>query len=328
MKETRASILLIFSLILFVVSLVILTTWGYNRYYNAPIIITQPSPTLKNSSAPADGPAKATRDSLENIYSATINRLGSKIDTSIMYADSLRIPMNNQVAEYAKLRNEVVELLKEKNGTADLELAKEKIAALQIKVKDLLGKYDMVESENKRLLGLLKQVAATKSSQVAGNTSPVIPASYDTSPSENSSGRATTPVVNTRFFSAYDMHLTAYTVTDNKEIETAQAYQTDKFIGSFIVKNPNPTANSIEMVVVITRPDGRVIQKSTWESGTFELVDGSKQIYSMKLRFDYTKGEPKKLLFSVAADDFPSGTYTMHVYHNGALLGKTSKILR
>lgn len=275
-----------------------------------------------------DAAARATRDSLEKVYTATINRLGGKLDTSIMYADSLRIPMNNQVAEYAKLRNEVIDLLKEKNGTADLDLAKEKISELQTKVKELLGKYDMVESENKRLMTLLKQIAAAKSSSSSIGSSAVIPASYDTSPAENPSTPASTsPVVNTGFFSAYDLHLSAYTVTDNKEIETVQAYQTDKFIGSFVVKNPNPNSNSIEMVVVISRPDGSVIQKSTWESGTFELVDGSKKVYSMKVRFDYTKGEPKKLLFSIGADDFPPGTYTMHVYHNGALLGKTSKVL-
>lgn len=90
----------------------------------------------------------------------------------------------------------------------------------------------------------------------------------------------------------------AIMVTDNKELETYQAIQTDKFVGSFIVKNSKAVNNVAELFIVISQPDGQVLQKSTWESGTFETLNGRK-VYSCKLRFDYTKGEPKNY-FSIS----------------------------
>ncbi|MCW5915954.1 MAG: hypothetical protein KIS82_01265 [Ferruginibacter sp.] len=329
MKETRASILLFLSLILFIFSLVILSFWGYQKFFldsgNAQnkgkgVIEMQPVQII-------DSAAIARRDSLEALYNTAISRLGSKLDSSIMFADSLRIPMNAQLEEYAKLKREVSDLLKEKNGNNDLELAKQKIAELQSKVRDLLGKYDMVEAENKRLVAIIEQLKPENKPPVhQPETAPaIIPTSFDTNNTE--------PVKAPKppkfgFFAAYDLRLSAWTVTDNKEIETYKAFQADKFIGSFIVNNPNPpVSNNIEMLIVFTAPDGHVIQKSEWESGTFETVNGTKKVYSLKLNFDYTKGEPKKLLFTLAASDFKPGTYTMQVFQNGAQLGKTTRIL-
>jgi hypothetical protein len=79
-------------------------------------------------------------------------------------------------------------------------------------------------------------------------------------------------------------------------------------------------------VVVVLQPDGQVLQKSAWESGTFETRDG-KKIYSCKLRCDALQGEAKQLNFSLSADSYQKGNYTMHIYHNGVLIGRASKIL-
>jgi len=328
MKETRASILLFLSLMLFIFSLAILSFWGYHRYFKtADPAQSKISPVSKPAGEIIDPNVIAKRDSLENAYNETINRLGKKIDSSISYADSLRIPMNAQIEEYARLKKEVKELLNEKNRLQDLDLAKAKIEELQIKVNDLLAKYDMVVAENKRLVSVITEInEKQEADQVSVANVPVTQTSFDS----NSAAEPPRPVRQSGlgFYSAYDLHLSAWTITDNKELETYKAYQADKFIGSFIVKNPNPpSSNNIEMLVVITAPDGHVIQKSPWESGTFETADGKNMIYSMKINFDYTKGEPKKLLFTLKADDFIPGTYTMQIFHNGAQLGKTTRVL-
>lgn len=329
MKETRASILLFLSLLLFIFSLVILAFWGYQRYFltveNTQITGSHLSKMQPVYTRP-DSASIIRRDSLENVYAQTISSLGNKLDSSIMYADSLRIPMNAQIEEYARLKKEVVDLLKEKNGNNDLEIAKQKIAELQLRVKDLLGKYDMVEAENKRLVGIIEQLKPpAKTAPVSETASAIVPASIGSDIPE--APKMVKPQ-KFGFFAVYDLRLSAWTVTDNKEIETFKAFQADKFIGSFIVNNPNPpVTNNIEMMVVITAPDGHVIQKSTWESGTFEMQNGTNKVYSMKLNFDYTKGEPKKLLFSLSSNDFQPGAYTLQIFHNGSQLAKTTRIL-
>ena len=55
--------------------------------------------------------------------------------------------------------------------------------------------------------------------------------------------------------------------------------------------------------------------------------DGRKT-FTQKLRFEYLKGEPKRLLFSLNADTYQKGNYNMQVYHNGLMIGKTSRTLK
>ena len=51
------------------------------------------------------------------------------------------------------------------------------------------------------------------------------------------------------------------------------------------------------------------------------------KIYSSKMRFDYSKGEIKKLNFSLSSDKYMKGNYILQIYHNGVLIGKLSKSL-
>nr|MBP7109608.1 hypothetical protein [Chitinophagaceae bacterium] len=52
-----------------------------------------------------------------------------------------------------------------------------------------------------------------------------------------------------------------------------------------------------------------------------------KKSYTRKVRFDYERGENKKLLFSLNADDYMKGNYKLQVYHNGYMIGQTNKVL-
>lgn len=80
-------------------------------------------------------------------------------------------------------------------------------------------------------------------------------------------------------------------------------------------------------MVVILQPNGKVLQNSTWETGVFYTREG-KQLYSNKLRFDHQAGENKKLQFAISADKFLPGKYLVQLYHNGAMIGKTQKLLQ
>ena len=65
---------------------------------------------------------------------------------------------------------------------------------------------------------------------------------------------------------------------------------------------------------------------SGWESGAFNTSDGRK-IYSNKFAFTYSRGEDKKLQFTINAGSLEKGTYTMEVYYNGVIIGRTVKTL-
>jgi len=307
-------------------SFVILCTWGYNEYYRAKDsgkmtrVVKGDSATIAKAARDA---ANATRDSLQKIFFATIQNLDKRFDSTMNFADSLQIPLNQRLTEFFKLKTEISEILANRNNDADLGIARQKISELQKKVNELAGRNNEVEQENRRLYAMLKQLSAEKSpDETARSVSFENKAvnKVDTKPSPEKSS------VTENSFQAYDLRLSAVMVTDNKELETFQAIQTNKFIGSFIVKNSNAINNVAELFIIISQPDGQVLQKSTWESGTFETMEGRK-VYSCKLRFDYTKGEPKKLLFSISSEKFVKGNYTMQVYYNGSLIGRIYKTL-
>ena len=82
----------------------------------------------------------------------------------------------------------------------------------------------------------------------------------------------------------------------------------------------------LEMLVVVLQPDGRVLKNSEWDAGSFNTQEG-KKLYSYKLNFTYARGEPKRLNFSLRADRYQKGNYTMQLYYNGLMIGKAVKTL-
>lgn len=336
MKDNKASsLLLLVSLVLFLMSFVILCTWGYNAYYrpkHEKRTVTLEKDTAAIARTTRDI-ANATRDSLRKIYDLTILNLSRHFDSSLRFSDSVAIPLSKKLDDFFKLKDEVDILLKSKNNDADLAVAKSKIEELQHKVEDLTGRNIEVEQENKRLAAMLKQLQLTVQENRNNNSGSAQPANNNKAiPAvavENANNRTTAaekPATPENVFQVYDLRLSAMMETDNKELETYQAIETDKFIGSFIVKSSTTINNFAEMVIVIQQPDGKVLQKSSWESGTFEAPEGRK-VYSLKMRFDYSRGEPKKLLFTIPGDKFEKGNYSMLVYYNGKLVGKMNKTL-
>ena len=115
-------------------------------------------------------------------------------------------------------------------------------------------------------------------------------------------------------------------VRASKETETAQAKKADKFVISFVVQNNINDYNSAEVYVVVKQPDDQVLQNPVWESGSMASRNGQKE-YTRKVKFEYNKGEAKKLLFSLDPDSYQKGNYTVQLYHNGSMIGQTIKTL-
>ena len=99
-------------------------------------------------------------------------------------------------------------------------------------------------------------------------------------------------------------------------------------IAGILQKNPasSPDILVARQKIVILQPDGKVMKRSSWESGSFDTKDGRK-VYSQKLTLDFNKTESKHLNFSIAADEYQKGSYVFQLYHNGKIIASTSKRL-
>jgi len=248
--------------------------------------------------------------------------------------------VTNRAQEINNLKTEIAALTKPKQNDADLKLARQKIEELEQRVNKLVEKNGTVEQENKELYAMLKRLSAERrDNEQKVNPMPVV---FKNSvreadpltglvPSEKKPTVASTPATvvatSNASFVMEEIRLLAITITDNnKEVETTQAYQADQLVGNFTVKGSNAQNGTGEIIIVVTQPDGRILQKSTWETGTFQSPEG-KKVYSCRLRFDYGRGETKRLSFVLQPQAFLKGNYVMQVYNRGVLIGKFVKSL-
>jgi regulator of replication initiation timing len=312
MRDTKSLLLLLVSLLLVVVSFILIWTWGYSYYKNSANTKTELKPVAADRALMVN----RLKDSLQKEFSATLQELDLQLSTTVMQTDSLKTELDTKLAEFYRLRNEIAAILKNRNTGNNFSVARQKITELQTRVADLKEKNQDVEKENKKLDEALTQLGNTEKANgknikngnaVKDNTadrpSPVYPV-----------------------FTASDLRLAAVMNAGEKETETAVAEKTDKLEGSFTVVNFNSQFTNAEMIVVVLGPGGRVLKNSAWDSGTFNTAEG-KKVYSYKFNFPYTMGEAKRLLFTLKPAGITRGNYTMEVYHNGILIGKTVKTL-
>jgi peptidoglycan hydrolase-like protein with peptidoglycan-binding domain len=212
MTENKYDTLLKISFAMLAISAVMLCISGYNIYFR------RGAPAVQTASASA---IRTERDSLQQIYSATIKKLDEAFSASWSSADTLSQNLDVKLEEFNKLRNEITTILKDQSPDADLGSAKEKILELQIRVNALRLKNTDVESENKRLQVLLDQLTAGRQEGIAGAS---VPGARQAT--EKSAG----PVITT------GMHLAAIATTNNKETETNAADEAEKIVGSFSLK--------------------------------------------------------------------------------------------
>lgn len=164
---------------------------------------------------------------------------------------------------------------------------------------------------------------------------PTVPVTDQSNNTATQSGSKPVKVVKTKeagssnaaFFTLSEMNISGLYLDDNKYVETDLANQTSKFSGSFVLKNNRSVIKYGDIHIVISRPDGKLLQSSTWDAGTFETSAG-RRIYSTKVKYDCDIGESKKINFSISADQYPKGNYSFDFYQNGYIIGKTAKSLQ
>jgi regulator of replication initiation timing len=312
MKDTKSLLLLLVSLLLVLVSFVLIATWGYSFYSKKGVSKSSAAQIAIDSASIAN----KVSDSLQKIYSATLQNLGVQLDSTLTNSDSLKNVLDTKLAEFYRLRNEIASILARKDANSNYAVARQKIGELQGKLEDLKEKNQTVDNENKKLTSILSEI---------NQKEPAPEKNYRPGSAEKSSNPdQANPVFSA--FTASDMRLNAVARTGDGEAETVFAGKAEKLNGAFTVTNFNSQLTNAEMMVVVIKPDGMVLKGSGWESGTFSTPNGRK-VYSYKFNFAYTRGDAKRLAFTLRSGTLTPGNYTMELYHNGLMIGKMLKTL-
>lgn len=301
--------LLLLSMSLLLLAFVILFIWGF-IYYRKTAVAVPAAVEIKNEISPA---ARYTRDSIQQIYTATLQNLNAALDSTKVNSDAVQVSMEAKMKEFYVLKAEIDLLLANSQSAPVVAEARKKMQQLQLRLQDWRNKYTDITEENKRLSSLLAQMADTKKSSSATPDNPV-----------NENTIITRPVNYTAALSVSDLQLKA--MMEDRKQETFQALQTDQLQGSFNVKGNGASAGYDEIYIVLQQPDGKVLTQSAWDSGSFETRSGRK-MYSYKLRYDNEQGQNKRLKFIIEADRYQKGIYTMEIYHKTILLARTTKSL-
>lgn len=307
MKDIRSSLLVMLS-----VGLV--ATWAYHLFDKAGYSKKRKEIFVKDSMAVAQG----VQDSLQKIYSLTINDLDAQLDSSKSKEGLLKGELSNKLSEIYRLRSEIAAILKKNNARkSDIDLARRKAIELQILVNDLQSRNSTIEEEKQQITAMLDKVNVQVKSLETTNQH-----------LDQQNKVLTEKVTQASAFFASDVILSPVAVKNDREQETSSAKKTSKLVVSFAVQNNIAGYDNAEVFVVITQPDGSLLTNDVWESAsTIDTKEEGKKRYTRKVKFEYQKGERKSLSFSINADEYQKGAYTLQLYHNGYMIGKSVKVL-
>ena len=287
-------------------------TWVYHFYDKSQY--SKQTPQILADSITV---SEATRDTLESMYSA-VNR----IDTVTISNDSLSIALKGELGEKIReirsLKNQVATILKKKQlNNADMKEARSLIRDLQQKIAAVQVQNDSLINEKGKLSQILDEL---------GKEMAVMQLNMQRVTNENKEMARTLSEAST--FVASELRLVAMNLrAEEKEEETNSVKKADKFVVSFVVQNYINDVPGAELVIAIKEPTGRIMIGEGWNAGTFDTRAEGRKEFTRKVRFEYTKGEQKRIIFSIDTEKFQKGIYRMLVYHNGVMIGETSWML-
>lgn len=305
------------SLLLVLLSGGLVATWVYHFYDKSA---SRVSPELTAGTTPADslGVTQTIRDSLEKTYTATISQLDNRLGAVSSRSDSLQAQLQLKVQEINRLKREVSNVLQNPRSTrAELEQARIKMKELEDLVQSLRDEKNALQTEKERLTARLNQIT----DEVGG-----LHQNIRRLDDENRGLNERIKLAST--FVASALHLAAFNLRgESKEQETTLARKADKFVASFTLQNNFTDFPGAEIMILIVQPDGNILQNSVWDSGTFETRGEGRKNYTRKMRFDYSKGEQKSLIFTLDVENCQKGNYMLEIWHNGMRIAETTKKL-
>ena len=288
----------------------LIITWVYHIYDKSQYSNHTKEVLVKDSSAIT----RAISDSLRVFFIHTLDQLDPgkiQIDSSAgKFSDSVWM---EKLVAINQLRRDIRHRLEQK------DISQENLSAVKIKIDTLqkrmieLEKEEITLNENKKpddeLTRMSNDVTSPQNKKEQSGDSKI-------------KSKKTNAL---SLFVASGIRFAAYKVQpDNKEVETTQQDEANKFISSFTVRNNITGFQNAEIIVVVSDPSGKAVNPEVWDAGSFETKNEGRKIYTRKVRFEYNKGEPKHLTFSLEPENFEKGTYKLSLYHNGIRIGVSS----
>lgn len=296
------------SLLLVLLSFGLVGTWIYHLYDKNKV-----GGQLSTKQVNIDTQA-IIKPYLDSMQAVLMNSsLASSMNTPSV--DSLQGQLSGKLQEIQRLKSQIQAILKKQNiSSTDLQSARDMIRELRFRVEDMQVQNTDLEKERGRLSDVMAQLNTQVDSLQNGIRK-----------LDEENKKLTRQVVDASLFVATSTSLKAMNLrSGNKEVPTASSKKAKKLVVSFDVQNNAMNFPNAELVIVVKDPNGKTITEDIWGSGSFDTRTEGRISFTRKVRFDYTKGEPHNILFSLSPDEFLSGTYQLLVFQNGVRIGKTT----
>ena len=252
------------------------------------------------------------RDSLESLYKFTLD----KYDSVTVANNDLSGKLTTKQTEISKLKSEINSILKKKNATSS-ELARAKTL-----IDELNSQIETLQAENARLTGENQTLTAEKTQLIVEKDT--LTANLNTTQAEKKVLEQTVDVGST--FSASNISIIPVNEKNGgKEKETTTAKKVDKLVVSFDVENRIAKSGPADMYILVTAPDGKVIDAT---GGTFTTREEGDKTFTSKLTVPYEQGKRQNVQLPLVQDKFQTGDYKIQVYHNGFKIGEGVRTLK
>jgi uncharacterized protein YqgQ len=291
----------------------LVATWTYHLVDKSGYTSRKREVFIKDSAAVA----QAVTDSLQKLYTSTISSLDIKLDSAQMNAGLLQGQLGDKLIEINRLKAEINTILRRR------DLSKEDLAQARVLTAELKKKIEELQNENRSIEEEKRQI----SSEFNALNTQVTALTQSNARLDQENKVLLEKLTEAGTYMASELRLSAIQTKSNKEIEAVLARKTEKFIISFVLQNNVNSYETSEVFVVLTDPNNQVIEFSAWDTGLFDTKNEGRKKYSRKIRFAYNKGDAHEIIFSMNAPEYVKGIYLLQVYHNGKLIGKTTKTL-
>jgi len=252
------------------------------------------------------------RDSLESLYKFTLD----KYDSVTVANNDLSGKLTTKQTEISKLKAEINSILKKKNATSS-ELARAKTL-----IDELNSQIETLQAENARLTGENQTLTTEKAQLIVEKDT--LTANLNTTQAEKKVLEETVDVGST--FSASNISIIPVNEKNGgKEKETTTAKKVDKLVVSFDVENRIAKSGPADMYILVTAPDGKVIDAT---GGTFTTREEGDKTFTSKLTVPYEQGKRQNVQLPLVQDKFQTGDYKIQVYHNGFKIGEGIRTLK
>lgn len=291
--------------IIWILALALIGTWVY-------LLIDQQSKkdTIQRQQADITT-LDASKVRLQQAFDESLTRL----DSLGNFNDSLRQQVSGLQQDIVSKKAEIRKILNDRNAKkADLEKARLLIADLNDRILNLDKEVARLTGENKKL--------STDNAQLQQEKSEL---ESDLGKTQVEKEALASIVDQGSTFVASNIEVQAVDERrSGKERSTSNAKRVDKLVVSFDVENRIAKSGPTPITLIVTTPEGQVINAA---ENQFETREDGKKSFTAQLEVNYTKGSKQNVQYPVRGS-FASGNYKIEIYQNGYKIGEAARPLK